>query len=62
MRSLKAKEKRIFETKMDEKKIEITIALEGHAAAFIAEVTRRTGTPANEVVSAIVNGHRIGMT
>ena len=46
---------------MNEKKIEVTIALEGHAAAFIAQVMKTTGTPANEIVSAIVNGHRISM-
>ena len=45
---------------MMDKKIEVTIALEGHAAAFIAELMKQTGTPANEIVSAIVNGHRIG--
>lgn len=39
--------------------VEITISLEGHAAEFIASVIERTGTPANEVVSAIVNGYRI---
>ena len=50
----------ILGTKMMDKKIEVTIALEGHAAAFIAELMKQTGTPANEIVSAIVNGHRIG--
>jgi len=43
------------------KKIQVTVTLERHTAEFISTVSEQTGTPINELVSAIVNGYRVQM-
>jgi hypothetical protein len=44
---------------IEEKTIEITITLRGGAVEYITALSECTGTPINEAVSAIVNGHRV---